>query len=156
MAIHKKKYRFRLSAFPAQQRTPSTITNYITRMTRWMRLRLSMLLLVVLLLEFLSECLPLALYLMWAANYIFNVPYHWTFFGYVLYCMTMDFILITCIQGGFLPVPFYKYLVAWFFRELMVFLIFLNALKNPQIIQWGKRTYKVNLGGQTTIIKDEI
>lgn len=80
--IHKKGYRFRVSAFPAQQKAPSSLHGYLDRMTRWMRLRLNMLLLVVLFLEFTSECLPLALYLMWACNYIFNIPLLWTFLAY--------------------------------------------------------------------------
>jgi len=58
-------------------------------------------------------------------------------------------------QDGPLPFSKVQYLFVWLLREVMAVWVFFEAIVSPRRIKWGKRTYKLSLGGHTQIVDEE-
>ena len=61
-------------------------------------------------------------------------------------------------QNGPLVFSKYEYVKAWLVGELTLTYVYLLAIVDPHIIKWGKRTYRVRIGGLTDIVQrnDEV
>lgn len=144
-------YRVVLSDFPAIQNVAVTsVSAYTVRMVRWLRLRLCMIPVVAGLLEPLSEVITVGAIFAISLNYLFGTPIWLTLLGHFVYFLTADYILLRAVQNAKLPFSVLTYVLAWFTRELLVYVIFLKALWNPSKITWGRYTYKLQLGGLTS------
>lgn len=123
-------------------------------MVRWVRLRLNMMPAVTGVLEPLSECLPLGLWMAWVLHYFFDLDPFVFFFLHVLGWMVLDYWHVKVVQNGKLPFSKLEFVMAWIVRELSATYVFLEALVDPHTIKWGKRTYRVKYGGLTDIVQD--
>ncbi|KAG5452093.1 Ceramide glucosyltransferase-B [Clonorchis sinensis] len=148
--LHSQGYRVVVSDFPAIQNVvmPS-IGAYVTRMVRWLRLRLRMVPLVAVIIEPLSEGVTLGILFAISVNYLFEVPIVYLLLGHFAVWLTLDYVLLISLQNGRLLFSIPTFVLAWFCRELLVYWIYLKAISNPAIIQWGRYSYRVQLGGLT-------
>ncbi|XP_064618504.1 ceramide glucosyltransferase-B-like isoform X2 [Lineus longissimus] len=156
-ALHSQGFRHRVASVPAQQNVASTsIAAYKDRMVRWLRLRMNMMPVVAGFIEPMIECFALGVYMSWSVYHFFALnPY--IFFGcHVLVWIALDYILIRGVQGAE-PLPFSipEFVVAWFIRELLTVWVYFEALFNVRHIRWGKRRYRLSLGGHTEIVSDK-
>lgn len=152
-AIHTKGYRLILSSYPAQQSLAQTsVTAYKDRMVRWLRLRLNMMPLVSGFLEPLTECIPLGLYGAWCLHRFLGINPFIFFPVHIGLWLVSDYIQLRMVQNG--PPPFSKveYVLCWLLREVVAIWIFFEALVHPKTIRWGKRTYRLSLGGHTEVV----
>lgn len=76
--------------------------------------------------------------------------FYYLFLAHLLIWIPLDYILLLSVQKSPLPFSFLMFLMAWFCRELSVYLVFISALSNPTHIKWGRHMYKVHFGGLTT------
>jgi len=144
-----------MSAIPCQQNVGHvTVCGFKGRMVRWVRLRLNMMPAVTGVLEPLSECLPLGLWMAWVLHYFFDLDPFVFFFLHVLGWMVLDYWHVKVVQNGKLPFSKLEFVMAWIVRELSATYVFLEALVDPHTIKWGKRTYRVKYGGLTDIVQD--
>ncbi|KAH3857976.1 ceramide glucosyltransferase-like [Dreissena polymorpha] len=155
-ALHEKGHRLVLSAYPAQQNLASTaVSGYKDRMVRWLRLRLNMMPLVSGFLEPMTECIPLGLFAAWSLHHFLGINPYIFFGGHVVSWLLSDYILLRLCQNGELQFSKLQYSVAWILREILAVVVFFEALLSPRTIKWGKRTYKLSLGGHTEILTDK-
>ncbi|XP_064608571.1 ceramide glucosyltransferase-B-like isoform X2 [Liolophura sinensis] len=155
-AIHAKGYRIVLSAFPAQQNVSGlTLTGFKDRMVRWLRLRLNMITFVSGVMEPLAECFPSAVIGALCAYHFFGINPYYFFAGHVCGWIVLDYLHLCNAQGGSVPFSKLQFLLAWITRELINYYVYFEALMNPRRIKWGKRTYKVTLGGHTEIAREK-
>ncbi|CAG5133191.1 unnamed protein product [Candidula unifasciata] len=151
-----KKGRIVLSAFPAKQNMgQTTISKFVERMVRWLRLRLNMVTVVAGILEPIADCFPLGVWAGWALYHFFCMNPFIFFICHVLSWMVLDYIQLSTVQNG--PLLFSKpeYVLAWIVRELTATCIFILGVINPHYIKWGARTYRVKLGGLVENVKPE-
>ncbi|XP_060601487.1 ceramide glucosyltransferase-like isoform X1 [Ruditapes philippinarum] len=176
-ALHEKGYRLVLSAYPAQQNLAQTeVMGYKNRMVRWLRLRLNMIPLVSGFFEPLTECIPIGIYAAWSLYHFLGINPYIFFSIHIVAWLVSDYLLLRMVQVGHsmlnLQTPnknqgclfYYKqgsppfskiqYLFAWILREILAVWVFFEALVSPRTIKWGKRTYKLSLGGHTEIVSD--
>ena len=152
-ALHDRG-RLMMSAIPARQNTgPVTLKAFVDRMVRWKRLRLN-LSCVTYVLEPLSDCFPLGVYMGWAGWYFFQWNPVVFFCVHVLGYMVLDYIALTGVQNG--PLVFSKgeYVKAWLVGELTLTLVYLLAVLDPHVIKWGRRTYRVKYGGLADVMQE--
>ena len=88
-----------LSAYPAQQNVANvTMSVYVTRMVRWLRLRLNMLTIVAAFFEPMIECLNLGLLMALSMRYFFAVSMLTTLGVHISVWMILDYCLLRCVQ----------------------------------------------------------
>lgn len=151
-AIHEKGYKMVLSAYPAQQNINSTsVSGFVDRMVRWLRLRLNMLTVVTSFLEPLTECLPLGLLGAVAVYGFFGVHPVVFLCSHLAAWVVLDYFRLRNVQNGPVGIGKLRFLGLWVFRELLAIWIFLRAVSNPHRVTWGKRTYYVYTGGHTEL-----
>lgn len=152
-AIHAKGYRLVLSAYPAQQSLAQTsVLAYKDRMVRWLRLRLNMMPLVSGFLEPLTELIPLGLYGAWCVHRFLGINPFIFFPVHIGLWLVSDYIQLRMVQNGPLPFSKFEFLLCWLLREVVAIWIFLEGIVRPKTIRWGKRTYRLSLGGHTEIV----
>ncbi|XP_053405294.1 ceramide glucosyltransferase-like isoform X2 [Mercenaria mercenaria] len=155
-ALHEKGYRLVLSAYPAQQNLAQTeVMGYKNRMVRWLRLRLNMMPLVSGFLEPLTECIPIGMYAAWSLYHFLGINPYIFFSVHIVAWLVSDYLLLRMVQHGNPPFSKLQYLFAWCLREFLAVWVFFEALISPRTITWGKRTYKLSLGGHTEIVSDK-
>ncbi|KAK7477849.1 hypothetical protein BaRGS_00030927 [Batillaria attramentaria] len=151
-AMHEKGYKLVMSAYPAQQNVSSvSVSSFVDRMVRWLRLRLNMMTLVASVLEPLTECLPLGFLASITLYHFFNIDPLIFFCCHLALFIIVDYIQLCTIQNGPLPFGKLKFVMGWSIRELLSIFIFLQAVVNPHRIKWGKHTYYVYHGGHTEV-----
>ena len=92
-------YKIVLSAYPAQQNVANaSIGIYMTRMVRWLRLRLNMLPIVAALFEPMIECVNLGFLIALSLKYFFGVPVLTTVAIHISIWMLLDYFLLRCVQ----------------------------------------------------------
>lgn len=154
-ALHERGHRLVLCAYPAQQSLAQTsVAAYKDRMVRWLRLRLNMMPLVSGFMEPMTECIPLGIYGSWALYHFLGFNPYMFFIIHICLWLVSDYILLSMVQNKSLPFSKCEYLMAWTLREILAVVIFLEGLLSPRRIKWGKRTYKLSLGGHTEILPD--
>ncbi|BFZ01581.1 hypothetical protein BsWGS_04619 [Bradybaena similaris] len=154
-ALHEKG-RMVMSAFPAKQNMgQTTVSKFVERMVRWVKLRLNMMTAVTGILEPIADCFPLGIWAGWALYHFFSINPFMFFMCHVVSWMVLDYIQLVTVQNG--PLLFSKpeYVLAWIVRELTSTYIFILAVANPHYIKWGARTFRVKLGGLTELVKDK-
>lgn len=94
-----------LSAYPAQQNVANASINiYITRMVRWLRLRLNMLTIVAAFFEPMIECVNLGFLTALSLRYFFGIPMLTTMAVHISLWMLLDYFLLRFVQVGlYLP-----------------------------------------------------
>ncbi|VDL95051.1 unnamed protein product [Schistocephalus solidus] len=148
----KRGYKIVLSDFPALQNVAgSSISAYVARMVRWLRLRLNMLPIVALIFEPMIECANLGVLISLSLHYLFGFRIMHTFLLHVCVWILLDYILLRLVQNGPLPFSFPTFLLAWLTRELLTYVVFVKALIHPQTVKWGAFTYILSLGGHTRL-----
>ncbi|PAA77584.1 hypothetical protein BOX15_Mlig033235g20, partial [Macrostomum lignano] len=146
-------YQLVLSAFPAEQMVATaSLPSYKDRMVRWWRLRLSMMPVVTLVLEPLTESLLLGAYTSWAVYYLFDVNPYYAMLVHLAVWIVLDYAQLKRIQNGPLPFSFPAFLAAWWLRELLNWIVYAQGLANPRRVFWGRSTYKLQHGGLTTAV----
>ena len=143
--VKDKGYRFTLASQPAWQNAgDGSVTAFHARLTRWTRLRTAMVP-TTLLLEPMSECLPLGL----LAAISVNVLFRWDpIIFFLLHCLAwflLDYLLITTV-GGYLSFSKIEFLLAWAFRSFAAPYVFAGALRDP-VIRWRTGLYRLQWGG---------
>lgn len=152
-AIHAKGYRLVLSSYPAQQSLAQTsVRAYKDRMVRWLRLRLNMMPLVSGFLEPLTEVIPLGIYGAWCLNRFLGINPFIFFPVHIGLWLVSDYIQLRMVQNGPLPFSKFEFILCWILREFVAIWIFFEGLVHPRTIKWGKRTYRLSLGGHTEIV----
>ncbi|XP_069136909.1 ceramide glucosyltransferase-like [Argopecten irradians] len=155
-ALHEKGHKLVLSAYPAQQNIASlTLRAFKDRMVRWTRLRLNMMPLVAGFLEPLADCIPSGLIGSWLCYHFFGVHMYYFFPIHVFTLLFVDYLQLRTVQNGPPPFSKLKYVLCWVFREFMATFIYLEAILKPRTIPWGKKVFKVTLGGHTTLLTDK-
>ncbi|VDM31565.1 unnamed protein product [Hydatigera taeniaeformis] len=146
-------YKIVLSAYPAQQNVANaSISIYITRMVRWLRLRLNMLTIVAAFFEPMIECVNLGFLTALSLRYFFGIPMITTMAVHISLWMLLDYFLLRFVQGGPLPFSFLAFIFAWWTRELLTYVIYVKAVLHPRTVKWGINTYHLSLGGHTELL----
>ncbi|KAK3098358.1 hypothetical protein FSP39_018738 [Pinctada imbricata] len=152
-ALHEKGHKLVVSAIPAQQNVAaSSVKAYKDRMVRWLRLRLNMMPIVSGILEPLGDVFPLGIWIGWSFYHFFGISPYYVFTFHVVSMILLDYIQLRMVQNGPVLFSFAEFLAAWFFRELLTIIVYIEAILQPRTIEWGGRTYLVKYGGLTTIV----
>ncbi|XP_074650455.1 ceramide glucosyltransferase-like [Tubulanus polymorphus] len=156
-ALYDKGFTLQLSDIPAQQNVSGTsIVAYKDRMVRWSRLRLAIMPFVASLLEPLIDSITLGLYMSWSTYHFFSFDPYIFFVCHIGVWVILDYTLVGGIQNGAFAFSKSEFLVAWLIREVLQILIHFEALVDARKIKWGKRTYKMKLGGDTEVISEKL
>ncbi|KAM7533865.1 hypothetical protein Aperf_G00000117685 [Anoplocephala perfoliata] len=147
-------YKIVFSAYPAQQNVANVTLNiYVSRLVRWMRLRLNMVTIVACLIEPMIECVNLGFLLALSLNYLFGFYIRTTMAVHIVVWMTLDYFLLRCVQGGPLPFSVLKFVFAWWARELITYWVYVKAVLHPRTAKWGKNTFHLFFGGQAELLR---
>ncbi|KAM7534500.1 hypothetical protein Aperf_G00000118543 [Anoplocephala perfoliata] len=147
-------YKIVFSAYPAQQNVANVTLNiYVSRLVRWMRLRLNMVTIVACLIEPMIECVNLGFLLALSLNYLFGFYIRTTMAVHIVVWMTLDYFLLRCVQGGPLPFSVLKFIFAWWARELITYWVYVKAVLHPRTAKWGKNTFHLFFGGQAELLR---
>ncbi|XP_072031807.1 ceramide glucosyltransferase-like isoform X1 [Amphiura filiformis] len=146
IACFRSGYVQRLSYFPAMQNAGNpSLKSFRKRMVRWTIVRLATIP-TTLVLEPLSECIPLGFFVSWAGWYVFNLDPVLFFMCHILQWFLLDYLQLMALQRE--PVNFSKfdYAVAWAFREIMFMFYFLEGMFSRSVA-WRTGSYRVRYGG---------
>ncbi|KAL5004034.1 hypothetical protein ScPMuIL_017490 [Solemya velum] len=155
-AMHNRGYKLILSAYPAQQNLASTsVRAHKDRMVRWSRLRLNMTTFMAAIIEPLAECIPLGIYMAWSLWHLFGVNPYIFFCVHLCSVIVGDYFILRSMENGTPPFSIITYLMAWFVREGLAIIIYLEAVAHPCTIKWGKRTYQVKIGGHASMVDEK-
>ncbi|KAG9510216.1 Ceramide glucosyltransferase-B, partial [Fragariocoptes setiger] len=130
--------------------TPIELFNQ--RISRWIKLRFAMVP-VITMLEPLSECMMLGVlaapslcFIVNSAQQAYTLQPVWVFVCHTALWFALDAALFTIVQNG--PMPFSKlaYVRAWLLRECSALLVYITALRNPDI-EWRSRVFRLKWGG---------
>lgn len=84
---------------------------------------------------------------------------YWILWILILSCgkfYRISFLLLLFFpQNGTPPFSIITYLMAWFVREGLAIIIYLEAVAHPCTIKWGKRTYQVKIGGHASMVDEK-
>ncbi|XP_018332289.1 ceramide glucosyltransferase [Agrilus planipennis] len=150
-----KGWKIRISSQPAMQNCGvCEVNNFQARLTRWAKLRVAMLPLIILL-EPLSECMVIGASAAWAAGFLFQWDSLAFYLVHVLVWFICDWILLSIVQNGLLPFNKFDFVIGWLFRECSGPYLFLHALFDPAI-KWRTRVYKLSWGGVAQEVKPRI
>ncbi|XP_045482619.1 ceramide glucosyltransferase-B [Harmonia axyridis] len=150
-----KGWRTSISSQPAMQNSGlCDVNSFQARLTRWAKLRVAMVPLVIIF-EPLSECMVIGALAAWASSVLFQWDSLAFYLIHVLLWFICDWILLTTVQNGSLPFNKFDFLVAWLFRECSGPYLFLHAIIYPDI-QWRNRVFKLAWGGVAQEIKPRI
>lgn len=139
-------WRCAVAYMPARQNLGNpTVPAFLDRMTRWKKLHIAMVPLVVLL-EPLMEWLVSGALMAYSCYYFLN----WNILTVYLYPMLIwflcDYILLRVIENKKLAISKCDFLAACFFRTIITPYIIFSALKTPHI-NWMGRKFKIRWGG---------
>ncbi|KAG1684043.1 Ceramide glucosyltransferase [Nymphon striatum] len=127
------------------------VADFQSRITRWAKLRISMVPFTALFEPF-SECMLMGLAASWAANFIFNWDPITLYLVHTLVWFFLDWILVSIVQNGILPFSKFEYVVSWLFREICTFFLFMKAIFDPTI-RWRIGTFRLRWGGIVEEVK---
>ncbi|XP_050403093.1 ceramide glucosyltransferase [Patella vulgata] len=155
-SIHRAGYKLVLSSYPAQQNVACpTVKGFISRMVRWMRLRINALTIVTVIMEPSVDCFPLGLWGAWCFHEFFSINPYFFMTIHVTFWIIRDYLQLLQLQNTKLTFSLLYFIIAWTVRELLQTMIVFLSLFKPHEIKWGKRIYYVQCGGQTQIISDK-
>lgn len=148
-------WRMRVASLPALQNSGTRSVGALqSRLTRWARLRIAMLPGTVLL-EPLSECMPLGAGAAWAAGHLFGAEPLPFFLVHVLLWFLSDWLLLRSVQNGSPPFTKVQFLLGWVWSECCAPLVLAAALLRPEIM-WRTRCYRLDWGGRAHELKPKL
>lgn len=148
-------WKLRVASQPALQNAGGrSVRGLQYRLTRWARLRIAMMPGTVLL-EPLSECVPLGAGAAWAASRLFGAEPLPFFLVHALAWFLSDWLLLRTVQNG--PPPFSKvhFLLGWMWSEICAPFVLIIAVLQPDIA-WRARTYRLDWGGRAHELKPKL
>ncbi|XP_066985299.1 ceramide glucosyltransferase [Macrobrachium rosenbergii] len=144
--IQDRGWGIRISSQPAWQNAGiSRVKSFLSRLTRWCKLRVAMVPHTIVLEPF-SECMILGLVASWAATVLFHADYLTFFLFHTLTWSLADWIMLNIVQNGPPPFSKFEFVISWCFREVSAIFIFLHAIWNP-VITWRTGSYKLRWWG---------
>jgi len=146
-SITNRGWRISIASQPAWQNSGfCDISSFQRRISRWAKLRLAMVPLVMAGEPF-TECMLLGI----LASISTRIVFHWdpivVFLIHLLIWCILDWFLLKSVQNGSLPFTKFEYVLAWLLRELMTPFIFIHALSFPNI-RWREGYYRLEWGGR--------
>lgn len=147
-------YKIVMSSEPAYQNTDNlSIKNFINRLTRWQKLRLTMLPFSVL--EPLIECIILNIIGSFSFAYLMDQQFVYVFLKFILLWHALDEILLWLIEEKYSSLPsLFSRITMWIFREVVTYYVFVVALWDRRI-HWSMGIFDLKFGGQAFIITKE-
>ncbi|XP_030756030.1 ceramide glucosyltransferase [Sitophilus oryzae] len=150
-----KGWRTAISSQPAMQNSGNyDVHSFQERLTRWAKLRVAMLPLVIVF-EPLSECMVIGACAGWAASLLFKAEPLVFYLIHTLVWFMCDWILLSIVQNGSLPFNKFDFIVGWLFRECSGPYLFIIAVFDNSI-RWRSRSFKLDWGGRAHEIKPRI
>ncbi|XP_065673153.1 ceramide glucosyltransferase-B isoform X2 [Hydra vulgaris] len=146
MSFSSRQIKILLSTEPAIQSTTGvTVEKFINRMTRWQKLRLTML--ASSFFEPFIECFLLGFLASMSLWFLDVASFFVAFVSHVTAWFLLDQLLLLIIEKKYsrLP-PFFQRSYAWLLRELYTYRIFYNALFDREI-HWNNTTFTLKYGG---------
>jgi len=124
-----------------------TVSDYIWRRVRWIRVRKHMVLIATLVEPF-TEALVLSAIACGSVKYLFGVPLHITLILHFSLLLWVDLDVYTSLAGSALaPAARRRFIAAWAVREALALPIYLLAIFGDEVVWRGKR-YRVLRGGE--------
>ncbi|TKR77345.1 hypothetical protein L596_018340 [Steinernema carpocapsae] len=152
LALKERGWEVDMCSYPALQNAAGvTTTSFHDRMFRWMKLRLSMVPLLVLL-DPLHDCFISGFIGALSAHNLFAVPFSAYLVFHFVFWFLCDYSLVTILQNGVIPISFNKFLLAWSYRELTTLPTFFRSLLQPEFV-WRTGIYRLRNGGIITEAK---
>ncbi|XP_060516382.1 ceramide glucosyltransferase [Cylas formicarius] len=144
-----------ISSQPALQNSGiCDIYSFQARLTRWAKLRVAMLPLVIIF-EPLSECMVIGACTGWAASVLFKWEPLVFYLIHILVWFLCDWVLLSIVQNSSLPFNKFDFVVGWLFRECSGPYLFILAVFDPSI-RWRNRCFKLAWGGIAQEMKPRI
>ncbi|XP_045604183.1 ceramide glucosyltransferase [Procambarus clarkii] len=144
--IQDRGWGIRIASQPAWQNAGiCRVKIFLSRLTRWCKLRIAMVPHTILL-EPLSECMVLGLIVSWAATIVLRADYLVFFLFHTLSWSLADWIMLNIVQNGPPPFSKFEFVISWLFREVSALFIFLHAVWNP-VISWRTGSFKLRWWG---------
>uniref|UniRef100_A0A1I7XZY5 ceramide glucosyltransferase n=1 Tax=Steinernema glaseri TaxID=37863 RepID=A0A1I7XZY5_9BILA len=152
LALKKRGWDVDMCSRPALQNAAGvTIASFHDRMFRWMKLRLSMVPLL-LLLDPLHDCFVSGLIGALSASRLLGVSFLSYYSVHVAFWLLCDLSLVLILENGRLQVHPLKFALAWLYREFTVLPIFFRSLLQPEFA-WRTGIYRLRSGGIITEAK---
>ncbi|KAI5639187.1 glycosyl transferase family 21 domain-containing protein [Phthorimaea operculella] len=153
--VVERGWKMRVASQPALQNSGARSVGALqARLTRWARLRIAMVPTTVML-EPLSECLPLGAGAAWASGVLLNAEPLPFFLVHVLVWFLSDWLMLRSVQNGSPPFTKVQFLLGWVWSELCAPFVLLIALLNPEIA-WRTRCYRLDWGGRAHELKPKL
>ncbi|KAL1492382.1 hypothetical protein ABEB36_010635 [Hypothenemus hampei] len=130
------------------------VNSFQARLTRWAKLRMAMLPLVIVF-EPLSECMVIGACAAWATSLLFRWEPLVFYLIHILVWFLCDWILLSIVQNGSLPFSKFEFIIGWLFRECTGPYLFILAVFDPSI-RWRNRCFKLSWGGIAQEVKPRI
>lgn len=144
--IQDRGWGIRIASQPAWQNAGiCRVKTFLSRLTRWCKLRIAMVPHTILLEPF-SECMVLGLVVSWAATVLLRADYLTFFLFHTLTWSLADWIMLNIVQNGPPPFSKFEFVISWLFREVSALFIFLHAMWNP-VISWRTGSFKLRWWG---------
>ncbi|XP_050314068.1 ceramide glucosyltransferase [Anthonomus grandis grandis] len=148
-------WRTRISSQPAMQNSGTCdVRSFQARLSRWAKLRMAMLPLVIVF-EPLTECMVIGACAAWATSLLFRWEPVVFYLIHILVWLMCDWILLSIVQNGSLPFSKFDFIVGWLFRECTGPYLFILAVFDPSI-RWRNRCFKLSWGGIAQEVKPRI
>ncbi|KAH1023474.1 hypothetical protein HUJ04_012674 [Dendroctonus ponderosae] len=141
-----KGWKTTISSQPAMQNSGvCDVHSFQARLTRWAKLRMAMLPLVIVF-EPLSECMVIGACAGWATSLLFRWEPLVFYLIHILVWFLCDWLLLSIVQNGSLPFSKFEFIIGWLFRECTGPYLFILAVFDPSI-RWRNRCFKLAWGG---------
>lgn len=124
-----------------------TLSDYIWRRVRWIRVRKHMVLTATVL-EPLTECIVLSLLASWSIRRLLGIPMWLVLLIHYPVWIAVDLDVYESLAGH--PLPFYRlgqFLGAWALREFLAFPIWCVAIVGSEVV-WRGETYRMLRNGE--------
>lgn len=132
---------------------PSDLNPWKARITRWIKLRIAVLPLNIVL-EPIIGCTVLSCLTCWSVSVLF----HWEalvfFLMHVLLWLLSDWLMLSIVQNGKLPFTKFEFVVGWLTHEYYSLYLFISAVLDP-VIRWRGREFRIARDGNTYEITRE-
>lgn len=153
--IQDQGWGIRIASQPAWQNTGTCrVKTFLSRLTRWCKLRVAMVPHTILLEPF-SECMLLGLVASWAGTVLLRADYLTFFLFHTLTWCFADWVILNIVQNGPPPFTKFEFVISWLFREVSALFIFLHALWNP-VISWRDSSFKLRWFGVAEPINNRV
>jgi ceramide glucosyltransferase len=127
---------------------PMTITQYVARRVRWIRVRKKMVLAATLI-EPLTESILLGIVGSWASRTLFGVNPTWFFVVHETAWTVMDLMVVGALRGEYLKGrELVDWLFVWAVREMLALPVWLKAMLGGDEVIWRSTSYRILKNGK--------